>query len=303
MATTMSAREPALNAADASRLSECLAAISDTTSESRWSALEQLRYFCDGADAALLEAIGGRRFNTLVVLAGLLEQVEELGGPMRVRSAPTRARVPVGLVLQLLETLLCTATNNLKPFLRQTAGPRLLVRALAHVDELVADPEGLEILDRACNILCYLTCAHRPRHHRQPPRRTGDNARALCPPPPETQRVRRAGTTMRTPRQRSRLPTASLSSAASRKRRTATTRARSRGRARRCPTARRLRGRRRRGTRSRGTSPSSSLTCRRAGCAHAAARRDARHGRLARGHGAQQARGVPTGGQRDGVHV
>ena len=72
----------------------------------------QLRYFCDGANDSLLEAIGGKRFNTLPVLLELLQTVEELGGPIAVRKAPEQKRVPAGLVLSLLESLLWCALRH-----------------------------------------------------------------------------------------------------------------------------------------------------------------------------------------------
>ena len=71
---------PTLSASDSARLTSCLDSISDGRDGSRWAALEQLMYFCDGADTPLLEAIGGKRFTTLAVLVSLLSQVEEVGG-------------------------------------------------------------------------------------------------------------------------------------------------------------------------------------------------------------------------------
>ena len=106
-----------LNASDAARLQSVLEAIADDSSPSRWSALEQLSYFCDGMQD-VLEAIAGKRFSTLTVLLQLLDTVTELGGPVAVRSAPESQRVPVGEVVRLLEVLLCNATSNLKPFLK-----------------------------------------------------------------------------------------------------------------------------------------------------------------------------------------
>ena len=64
-----------LNASDAARLQTVLDGIADEATVQRWSSLDQLRYFCDGADAMLLEAIGGKRFSTLSVLLQLLVQV------------------------------------------------------------------------------------------------------------------------------------------------------------------------------------------------------------------------------------
>ena len=46
----MSAAKPTLGASDSARLTSCLDAIADGRDASRWSALEQLLYFCDGAD-------------------------------------------------------------------------------------------------------------------------------------------------------------------------------------------------------------------------------------------------------------
>ena len=153
----MSAAKPTLGASDSVRLTSCLDAIADGRDASRWSALEQLLYFCDGADTPLLEAIGGKRFKTLAVLVGLLSQMDELGGPIQVRSAPEPQRVPVQLVLRLLESLLCNAPNNLKPFLKTKDGVRLLITVIARLDSLVHDPEGLTLIDQACNLLCFCT--------------------------------------------------------------------------------------------------------------------------------------------------
>ena len=151
---------PTLSASDSARLTSCLDSISDGRDGSRWAALEQLMYFCDGADTPLLEAIGGKRFTTLAVLVSLLNQMEELGGPIQVRSAPEQKRVPVTLVLRLLESLLCNATNNLKPFLKTKDGVRHLVTLLAQLDVLLHDPEGLTMIDQACNLLCFCTFHH-----------------------------------------------------------------------------------------------------------------------------------------------
>lgn len=68
--------------------------------------------------------------------------------------------MPVGLVVQLLECLLCNATVNLKPFLKMTNGVKNLVGTLSHYEELMYDGEGPDILDRACNVLCYCTFYH-----------------------------------------------------------------------------------------------------------------------------------------------
>lgn len=151
---------PTLSASDTQRLQTCLEGIADGGSASRWAALDQLRYFCDGANAALLEAIGGKRFSTLAVLLDLLDLAAELGGPIVVRSAEEHQRVPVGLVVQLLECLLCNATSNLKPFLKVPNGVKNLVGTLSHYEELMYDPEGPDLLDRACNVLCYCTFYH-----------------------------------------------------------------------------------------------------------------------------------------------
>ena len=153
----------ALNSADAARLSSCLEAISEDADPGRWTALDQLRYFCDGANPGLLEVIGGKRFNTLQVLLKLLEVAEDHGGPIAVRKVSDLAkRVPVGLVLQLLESLLCNATNNLKPFMKTANGVRLLLSVLDHQEELVHDVEqdGLTLLDRASNVLCFCAFHH-----------------------------------------------------------------------------------------------------------------------------------------------
>ena len=152
--------EPAFSSTDAERLTTCLDGIADDASESRWAALDQLRYFCDGANAALLEAIGGKRFSTLAVLLELLDTAAQLGGPIAVRSAPVRQRVPVGLVVPLLECLLCNATSNLKPFLKMPNGIKNLVTTLSHYEDLIYDAEGPDILDRACNVLSYCTFYH-----------------------------------------------------------------------------------------------------------------------------------------------
>ena len=74
-----------LNATDAQRLQTVLDAIVDEASVQRWAALDQLRYFCDGADTMLLEAIGGKKFSTLAVLLQLLDTATELGGPVAVQ--------------------------------------------------------------------------------------------------------------------------------------------------------------------------------------------------------------------------
>ena len=150
-----------LNATDSERLQSVLDGIVDESSAQRWAALDQLRYFCDGADTMLLEAIGGKKFSTLAVLLQLLDMATELGGPIAVRTAAGHQRVPVGLVISLIECLLCNATSNLKPFLKNTAGVRNLVTTLSFHEELMYDAEfGPEILDRACNILCYCTFYH-----------------------------------------------------------------------------------------------------------------------------------------------
>ena len=153
--------EPAFSTTDAQRLTTCLDGIADNASESRWAALDQLRYFCDGANAALLEAIGGKRFPTLAVLVELLDTAARLGGPIAVRKCvDVRQRVPVGLVVQLLECLLCNATSNLKPFLKMPNGIKNLVTTLSHYEDLIYDAEGPDILDRACNVLSYCTFYH-----------------------------------------------------------------------------------------------------------------------------------------------
>ena len=155
--------QPLLNSSDTARLTDCLARIEQEDDASlRWEALDQLRYFCDGADIPLLEVIGGKKFSTLAVLVQLLQLAEELGGPAALRDAPPAHRVPLGLVLRLLETLMCNATANLKPFLKTKDGVRLLIAVLARRDALVGMPdgEGLAILDHACNLLCYLTFHH-----------------------------------------------------------------------------------------------------------------------------------------------
>ena len=149
-----------LNAADGQRLQTVLDAIAEPIPQ-RWAALDQLRYFCDGADAPLLEAIGGKRFSTLHTLLNLLDMATDLGGPVAVRTAPEHQRVPVGLVVALLECLLCNATSNLKPFLKTPNGVKNLVVTLSFYEELMYDAEfGPDILDRACNILCYCTFYH-----------------------------------------------------------------------------------------------------------------------------------------------
>ena len=43
-----------LNSTDSQRLQTVLDGICDEASEQRWAALDQLRYFCDGADTMLL---------------------------------------------------------------------------------------------------------------------------------------------------------------------------------------------------------------------------------------------------------
>ena len=116
----MSAAKPTLGASDSARLTSCLDAIADGRDASRWSALEQLLYFCDGADTPLLEAIGGKRFKTLAVLVGLLSQMDELGGPIQVRSAPEPQRVdgPDGALVDVVVPHVlgiyrsCNATGN-----------------------------------------------------------------------------------------------------------------------------------------------------------------------------------------------
>ena len=155
--------QPLLNSSDTARLTDCLARIEQEDDAVRWEALDQLRYFCDGADIPLLEVIGGKKFSTLAVLVQLLQLAEELGGPAALRDAPPAHRVPLGLApLRLLETLMCNATANLKPFLKTKDGVRLLIAVLARRDALVGmlDGEGLAILDHACNLLCYLTFHH-----------------------------------------------------------------------------------------------------------------------------------------------
>ena len=54
-----------LNSEDAARLQQTLDTIADKANGARWMALDQLRYFCDGANSALLEAISSKQFNTL----------------------------------------------------------------------------------------------------------------------------------------------------------------------------------------------------------------------------------------------
>jgi hypothetical protein len=200
--------EAALSKADTSRLVECIRTVADRSNPNRWVALDQLRYFCDGADTELLEVIGGQRFSSLSVLVGLLQEVDDLGGHSALAGTSELARVPVGFVLQLLEALLCSAPNNLEAFLKVDHGVRLLVRFLNSVDEFAnsqvhqrtqpatqrrrcvhgrpglsmwvkcappsstphpqpalahqaTDPSGLVLVDRACNVLCYLTYHHR----------------------------------------------------------------------------------------------------------------------------------------------
>ena len=150
-----------LNHSDAARLQAVLDGIADEETAARWGYLDQLRYFCDGADTQLLEAIGGKRFTTHTVLLGLLDTAMELGGPIAVRSAQEHQRVPVGLVVQLVECLLCNATSNLKPFIKAPNGVKNLVGTLSHYEELMYDAElGPDCLDRACNVLCYCTFYH-----------------------------------------------------------------------------------------------------------------------------------------------
>ena len=109
----------------------------------------------------LLEAIGGKQFSTVRVLLQLLDTATEQGGPIAVRSARETQRVPVDMVVELLECLLCNATANLKPFLKTANGVKNLVGTLSHYEEVMYDAElGPEILDRACNILCYCTFYH-----------------------------------------------------------------------------------------------------------------------------------------------
>lgn len=69
-----------LSTSDAARLTTCLDGIAEASSSARWAALDQLRYFCDGANAALLEAIGGKRFSTLAVLLELLDTTAQMVG-------------------------------------------------------------------------------------------------------------------------------------------------------------------------------------------------------------------------------
>ena len=78
-----------LNASDAQRLQSVLDGIADESSAGRWASLDQLRYFCEGADTPLLEAIGGKRFSTQAVLLQLLKLANGLGGPVPARTAAT----------------------------------------------------------------------------------------------------------------------------------------------------------------------------------------------------------------------
>ena len=57
-------RDCVLSQQDTERLVTCLDAIADESTPARWAALDQLRYFVDGASPALLEVIGGKRFAT-----------------------------------------------------------------------------------------------------------------------------------------------------------------------------------------------------------------------------------------------
>ena len=86
----------------------------------------------------MLEAIGGKRFPTLANLLSSSIPTIELGGPIAVRTAPEHQRVrPVGLVVALLECLLCNATSNLKPFLKTSNGVRNLVTTMSYHEELI----------------------------------------------------------------------------------------------------------------------------------------------------------------------
>ena len=143
-----------LNAADGQRLQTVLDAIAEPIPQ-RWAALDQLRYFCDGADAPLLEAIGGKRFSTLHTLLNLLDMATDLGGPVAVRTAPEHQRVPVGLVVAL--SACCATTSNLNPF---GAEWRQEPRRDALLYEELMRRIWADILDRACNILCYCTFYH-----------------------------------------------------------------------------------------------------------------------------------------------
>lgn len=161
-----------LSEGDAERLQQTLAAVSDVTSGARWGALEQLRYFCEGAHPALLEAIAAKRFGTLPALLRLLADVEACGGPLAVRSQPEEARVPTGSVLQLLESLLCNATNNLKPFLKNAEGVRLLLAIVSHQEELVHDVEQASLIPASIH----------PCHHSFPAT-SPPHSPLLLPPP------------------------------------------------------------------------------------------------------------------------
>jgi len=64
---------------------------------------------------------------------------------------------PLPIVLQLLEALLCTATHNLRPFLKLDGGVKHLARCLRAIDTLAhslePDAATLWLVDRACGIL------------------------------------------------------------------------------------------------------------------------------------------------------
>ena len=104
--------QPLLNSSDTARLTDCLARIEQEDDASlRWEALDQLRYFCDGADIPLLEVIGGKKFSTLAVLVQLLQLAEELGGPAALRDAPP-ARCALTLAYERLPDGLCKTSGG-----------------------------------------------------------------------------------------------------------------------------------------------------------------------------------------------
>ena len=134
-----------LNAADAQRLQSVLDSITDESSAQRWAALDQLRYFCDGADTMLLEAIGGKKFGTLAVLLQMLDSDlddERLDATLQLAQLVDRSFGPDA---QLLAELIVTCTilcfllfwRGLKPSAQPLAASLLVFTAAVPAFNLV----------------------------------------------------------------------------------------------------------------------------------------------------------------------
>ena len=94
-----------LNQSDTTRLTTCLDAIAAEGDAKRWEALDELRYFCDGADIPLLEVIGGKRFSTLTVLVQQLHEHRQRREPLAADHLEQRDVRAVAKVPQLVERL------------------------------------------------------------------------------------------------------------------------------------------------------------------------------------------------------